>query len=108
MDKIQTNAQYQSYVDKKSPNSPIIKNCFNAFWVGGLICAIGQIIFEICKTRGIDEATCYTIVSVTLIFFSSFLTALNCFNKIGKFAGARFFSSYYRICKFNSISSNGI
>lgn len=33
MDKIQTNADYQTYVNKKSPNSPIIKNCFNAFWV---------------------------------------------------------------------------
>ena len=37
---------YQDYVDKKSPNSPIFKNCFNAFWVGGLICSIGQIIFD--------------------------------------------------------------
>lgn len=32
MDKIQTNEQYQNYVDQKSPNSPIIKNCLNAFW----------------------------------------------------------------------------
>ena len=24
---------YQEYVDKKTPNSPILKNCFNAFWV---------------------------------------------------------------------------
>ena len=79
---------YQKYVDKKTPNSPILKNCFNAFWVGGLICAIGQIIFEVCISKGIDETTAYTIVSVSLIFASSFLTALNCFNKIGKFAGA--------------------
>ena len=40
MDKIQTNAEYQTYVEQKSPNSPIWKNCFNAFWVGGLICII--------------------------------------------------------------------
>ena len=33
MDKIQTNSEYQTYVDKKSPNSPILKNCLNAFWV---------------------------------------------------------------------------
>lgn len=33
MEKIETNKQYQDYVDKKTPNSPIIKNCFNAFWV---------------------------------------------------------------------------
>ena len=33
MDKIVTNKQYQDFVDKKTPNSPILKNCFNAFWV---------------------------------------------------------------------------
>lgn len=85
---IENNEDYQKYVDEKTPNSPIWKNCFNAFWVGGLICAIGQIIFEICKMRGVDETSCYAIVSVMLIFFSAFLTALNIFNKIGKFAGA--------------------
>jgi hypothetical protein len=30
---------YQKYVDEKTPNSPILKNCFNAFWVGrGYLC----------------------------------------------------------------------
>ena len=85
---INSKEEYQQYVDQKTPNSPILKNCFNAFWVGGLICSIGQIIFEICKTRGIDETTSYSIVSILLIFISAFLTALNIFNKIGKFAGA--------------------
>lgn len=88
MKEITSKEEYQKYVDQKTPNSPILKDCFNAFWVGGFICAIGQIIFEICKTRGIDETTSYTIVSICLIFISAFLTALNIFNKIGKFAGA--------------------
>ncbi len=88
MKQINSKEEYQQYVDQKTPNSPILKNCFNSFWVGGLICAIGQIIFEICKTRGIDETLSYTIVSIILIFISAFLTALNLFNKIGKFAGA--------------------
>ena len=88
MKQINSKEEYQAYVDEKSPNSPILKNCLNAFWVGGLICSIGQIIFEICKTRGVDEQTSYTIVSILLIFMSAFLTALNIFNKIGKFAGA--------------------
>ena len=73
---IESKQKYQEYVDKKSPNSPILKNCFNAFWVGGLICTIGQIISNICKARGFD------------IGISAFLTGLNIFNKIGKFAGA--------------------
>ena len=88
MDPLETKKIYQDYVDKKSPNSPIIKNCFNAFWVGGLICTIGQIILSICKERGFDTSTSGTIVSILLIGISAFLTGLNLFNKIGKFAGA--------------------
>ena len=88
MNPTQTKQTYQEYVDKKSPNSPIVKNCFNAFWVGGLICSIGQIILNICKQRGLDIQTSGTIVSIILIGISAFLTGLNIFNKIGKFAGA--------------------
>ena len=88
MQPIETQKKYQEYVDKKSPNSPILKNCFNAFWVGGLICTFGQIISLICKARGFDEVTSGTIVSIILIAISAFLTGLNIFNKIGKFAGA--------------------
>ena len=88
MDPLETKQAYQEYVDKKSPNSPIWKNCFNAFWVGGLICTMGQIILNICKQRGFDTATSRTIVSIILIGISAFLTGLNIFNKIGKFAGA--------------------
>ena len=32
---LETKQEYSKYVDKKSPNSPILKNCFNAFWLGG-------------------------------------------------------------------------
>ena len=85
---LETEKTYQKYVDEKSPDSPILKNCFNAFWVGGLICSIGQIILNICKSRGFDIATSGTIVSIILIAISAFFTGLNIFNKIGKFAGA--------------------
>ena len=88
MNPIESKQTYQEYVNKKSPNSPIWKNCFNAFWVGGLICTIGQVILNICKARGFDQSTSGTIVSIILIGISAFLTGLNIFNKIGKFAGA--------------------
>ena len=39
MKPLDSKKDYQDYVDKKSPNSPLWKNCFNAFWVGGLICS---------------------------------------------------------------------
>lgn len=88
MDPMETQKAYQDYVNQKSPNSPIIKNCFNAFWVGGLICVIGQIIMNICKSRGLDTEISGTVVSILLIGISAFLTGLNLFNRIGKFAGA--------------------
>ena len=88
MNPLETKKAYQEYVDKKTPNSPILKNCFNAFWVGGLICTIGQIILNICKERGFDTQASGTIVSILLIGIAAFLKGLNLFNKIGKFAGA--------------------
>ena len=83
-----TKKEYQNYVAKKTPNSPIFKNCFNAFLVGGLICALGQILNSYCKYKGFDTQISGTIASIVLIGISAFLTGLNLFNKIGKFAGA--------------------
>ncbi len=88
MKPLDTQKSYQEYVDKKSPNSPILKNCFNAFWVGGLICSIGQIIMDICKHNSLDIQLSGTVVSIILIGISALLTGLNIFNKVGKFAGA--------------------
>lgn len=88
MKPIETKQEYIDYVDKKSPNSPILKNCFNAFWVGGLICSIGQIIMDFCKYNGMDQTAASSVVSITLIAIAAILTSLNIFNKIGKFAGA--------------------
>ena len=88
MQPIDTKQAYGNYVNKKSPNSPILKNCLNAFWVGGLICSLGQLILSFCQYKGFDEKASGTIVSIILIGLSALLTSLNIFNKIGKFAGA--------------------
>lgn len=88
MDPTESQKIYQEYVDEKSPNSPILKNCFNAFWVGGLICTVGQIINNICSQRNFSDELSGTITAIILIAFAAFLTGLNLFNKIGKFAGA--------------------
>ena len=88
MKPIQTQKDYQKYVDKKSPNSPIFKNCIMAFLVGGLICTIGQIIINFFMARGFDKTTAGTINSIILIGISAFLTGLNIYSRIGKYAGA--------------------
>ena len=85
---LSTNKDYQEYVNKKSPNSPIFKNCFNAFIVGGLICTIGQLISSYCMYRGMNQESAGTVVSLLLIFLRAFLPAFNVFHQIGKFSGA--------------------
>ena len=88
MEQINTQKQYDKIVKEKSPNSPILKDCFNAFWVGGLICSIGQIILDFCIFKGMEQALASTVVSISLIAISALLTLLNIFNRIGKFVGA--------------------
>ncbi len=88
MEQINTSKEYNEYVNQKSPNSPILKNCINAFLIGGLICSIGQIIMDYCMYKGMDFTLASTVVAIALIAISAILTGLNLFNKIGKIAGA--------------------
>ncbi|MBE6787526.1 MAG: stage V sporulation protein AC [Ruminococcaceae bacterium] len=83
------NDRYAKMVKKQSPSSPIFKDCFAAFLVGGSICVLGQLLLELySKTLTLDEERAKILVSVSLIFLSAFLTALGIFSKIAKFAGA--------------------
>lgn len=106
MRKIETKKDYQKYVDEKTPNSPIGKNIIKAFIVGGIICLIGQFIHDGLNSLNMDEETVSSVTSITLVFIGIFLTAINVYNKIGKFAGA---GSIVPITGFaNSIASPAI
>lgn len=80
--------EYEKYVEKQTPNSPIFKDCIFAFLIGGLICCIGQLILTLYKKLNISEELAATATSVTLILISTILTGFNIYPKIAKFAGA--------------------
>ena len=80
-------SNYNEYVKKKTPNSPILKNCVKAFIVGGLICVIGQGITDICVMLGAGLDAVKTITPIILVFLGSFLTGIGVYDKIGKHAG---------------------
>lgn len=106
MRKIETKKDYQKYVDEKTPNSPIGKNIIKAFVVGGIICLIGQGLSDGLRAMNLDDKTVSAVTSISLIFIGIFLTAINVYNKIGKFAGA---GSIVPITGFaNSIASPAI
>ena len=39
-----TEKEYEKFVQSLAPKSPIWKDCIHAFWIGGLICTVGQLI----------------------------------------------------------------
>ncbi len=80
--------EYGKMADKASPPSPVMKNCCFAFLIGGTVCTLGQIIFDLCKLKGLEESTSRAIVSMSLVFLTAILTGLGVFDKIAKFAGA--------------------
>ena len=80
--------EYNRYVARLSGTSPTGKNLLNAFWVGGLICALGQLILNGWKLAGLDADSAGTATSVSLIFISAVLTGLSIYDDIAKVAGA--------------------
>lgn len=83
-----TNEEYGRYVDALAPRSKTGKNLLNAFWVGGLICAIGQALLNGYQALGLDETTAGAAVSISLVLLSAILTGFAVYDDIAKFAGA--------------------
>lgn len=82
------NDNYLEYVKAVSPKTNERRSLFRAFWVGGLICSIGQgirYVFELVLGLSGDELSAY--VSMVLIFLGALLTGLGVYDRIGKFAG---------------------
>lgn len=80
--------EYQEYVKQMSPNSPIWKDIFNAFWTGGLICVVGQLLQNGYIALGLEETDAGAVTSISLIFLGILLTGLGLYSKIAKIAGA--------------------
>ncbi|HHV29184.1 stage V sporulation protein AC [Acetivibrio mesophilus] len=88
MQKTMTNKEYQSYVEKKTPNSKTGRNVLRAFLVGGLICVVGQFITNILKMMGYGQEQVSSVVTLIMIFLGALLTGLNIYDDLGRFAGA--------------------
>ena len=83
-----TDKEYQKLVEQVSPNSPIGKDCFHAFWIGGLICVLGQLLINGYSALGLDKTQASTVASMTLVALSALLTGLSLYDDIAKHAGA--------------------
>ena len=83
-----TEKEYDKLVKSMMPRSPMIKDCVFAFVIGGLICALGQLLKNSYLALGLGEESAGTAVSVTLVAISALLTGLSLYDNIAKHAGA--------------------
>lgn len=81
--------QYQDLQKKRETKRPVFKNCIKAFFVGGFICFVGQLIttFYI-YFFDFTEQTAGNPTVATLIIITMFLTGFGIYDHLGQFAGA--------------------
>ena len=83
-----TEQEYGKLVSEMSPKSPICRDCANAFWIGGLICTVGQLFINWYGRLGLEREMAGTAASMTLVAISALLTGLSLYDNIAKHAGA--------------------
>lgn len=83
-----TEKQYGALVARMAPKSPMWRDCLNAFWIGGLICVVGQIFTNCYSAWGLEKQDAGTAASMTLVALSALLTGLSVYDDIAKHAGA--------------------
>lgn len=80
--------QYNQYVKEVTPTHNLFLDMVKAFFTGGIICTVGQVILNFCMSNNMDEKTAGAWVTMILILCSIVLTGFNIFPKIAKFGGA--------------------
>ena len=79
---------YQNLQRVSRPPGHLLRNCFNAFWVGGLICLLAQGVQEVLLRNGFNLENVGAPTSAVLILLAVILTACGLYDHISQFAGA--------------------
>lgn len=83
-----TEKEYEKMVQAMAPKSPMWKDCLNAFWIGGLICTLGQLIMNGYLALDMEKMDASCATSMTLVALAALLTGLSVYDDIAKHAGA--------------------
>ena len=83
-----TQQQYSAYIDSMSPKSCLFGNVIRAFFVGGVICTIGEGFVRGYAHFGMDVKDAQTMAAITLIFLGALLTGLNLYDKLAQIGKA--------------------
>lgn len=79
---------YDEYVKSVTPTTCVWKNILNAFWIGGLICVLGQFLLDLFRNMGLKKETAGYYEMLVLILIAVLLTGFGLYSKLAKYAGA--------------------
>ena len=79
---------YGEKVKEYTPTHNLPKEMLKAFFTGGIICTIGQVIIQTAMSYGMNKEDAGTVCTIVLVLVSVLLTGWNVYPKIAKFGGA--------------------
>ena len=80
--------QYEKYVKQVTPTHNLALQMLHAFVAGGVICTVGQIILNVAKSNGLDDAAAGSVCAILLVLASVLLTGFNIYPSLVKWGGA--------------------
>ncbi len=83
----QDTKDYKKVQQKNTPPTPILRNLFWAFVVGGAICTVGQGVFNMFLKLGVSEIDAPAPTAGVMVFLGAFFTGLGLYDELSDFAG---------------------
>ncbi len=81
-------SRYARDAAKYRPPTPYLRNFLAAFFVGGAICAAGQILHAVFVAQGLDDGEAGARMAASVIALGALLTGLGVYDILGRFSGA--------------------
>lgn len=81
--------EYQKQISLVTPKAPVLKNVLRAFFVGGTICLLGQLVINFMMlTYDADFKSASALASITIVVITAILTGIGVYDEIGRYGGA--------------------
>lgn len=82
-------AEYNQLQQNNQPPAHLARNCFRAFWTGGLICTVAQAVQTLLLAHtDFNRDTVGAPTSAIMIIAAIILTSLGVYDKMAQYAGA--------------------
>ncbi|MCK8825167.1 stage V sporulation protein AC [Fuchsiella alkaliacetigena] len=83
-----TPSEYKRLIKQVSSDDSLSKKVTKAYIIGGLICVVGEVIFQLLVARGIPVEEANPLMAISMITIGGLLTGLGVYDRISQYAGA--------------------